>query len=132
MEGCARCCESQSGSRALVGVCMCVGGVSVCVCVGDVYVCVCLCVWVECECVQVCVQEECVYRCVCRRNTCGWVVAKVVGGVWQAEGEEGAGLQAGSLGKGRSRSLPEGGGRAEKGGGCRGRGPRVWLGPWGP
>lgn len=46
IEGRARCCESQSGSRALVGVCMCVEGVSVCVCRWSVSVYRC------------CVQEE--------------------------------------------------------------------------
>lgn len=92
-------------------------------------VCMSACAGGVCVQVRVC---RCVYRCVCRRNTCGWMVAKAVGGVWQAEGEEGAGLQAGSLRKGRSRSPPEGGGPAEKVGGCRGGGSRVWPGPWGP
>lgn len=138
MEGRARCCESQSGSRALVGVCMCVGGVPVCVCVcvcrWSVCVSVCrrsVCTGAVCRrrgvCVQVRVCRRCVYRCVCRRNTCGWMVAKVVGGVRQAEGAEGAGLQAGSLRKGRSRSRPEGGGHAEKVAGAEAEVPMCGL-----
>lgn len=77
-----------------------------------------LCVYRCCVCVSVCVSEEYVRV----------ILAKALGGVWQAEGEE----SAGSLRTGKGGSLPGGGGHAEKVDGLRGRGPCVWPGGLGP